>query len=175
MAGRSDSERTFEAQRYLRALHFDAAAPEIPLINPDGIYGAETRDAVREFQRTHGLPVTGEIDYQTWTALYAAFLESRERTTRPSPVFHFPEEPGYETTPGENSDIVAIIQFILRTLAHEYDDISGSPPSGVYDEGTMKDVRCFQNTHGIPDTGRVDRNTWNSLAAAFNRMGMLRG
>ena len=69
MAGRSDSERTFEAQRYLRALHFDAAAPEIPLINPDGIYGAETRDAVREFQRTHGLPVTGEIDYQTWTAL----------------------------------------------------------------------------------------------------------
>ena len=90
-------------------------------------------------------------------------------------MFHFPEEPGYETTPGENSDIVAIIQFILRTLAHEYDDITGSPPSGVYDEGTMKDVRCFQNTHGIPDTGRVDRNTWNSLAAAFNRMGMLRG
>ena len=77
MAGRSDSERTFEAQRYLRALHFDAAAPEIPLINPDGIYGAETRDAVREFQRTHGLPVTGEIDYQTWTALYAAFVEAR--------------------------------------------------------------------------------------------------
>ena len=172
MSTRQDSDRIYEAQKYLRELHYDdSRAEKLPLVNPDGIYGEETRTAVREFQRMYGLPITGSINYATWTALYAEYLLSKERAERPAPVFHFPEEHGYMTAVGENSDIVAIIQFILRTLAHEYDDIAGKPPSGVYDDQTIKDIRSFQNTHGIPESGMVDKRTWNSLAAAYNRLG----
>ena len=32
----------------------------------DGIYGENTQQAVRAFQRVFGLPVTGIIDYPTW-------------------------------------------------------------------------------------------------------------
>ena len=171
MSTRQDSDRIYEAQKYLRALHYDdSRAEKLPLINPDGIYGEETREAVREFQRMHGLPITGSIDYRTWTALYSEYLLSKERAERPALVFHFPEEHGYTTAVGENSDIVAIIQFILRTLAHEYDEINGKPPSGVYDDQTIKDIRSFQNAHGIPESGMVDKRTWNSLAAAYNRI-----
>ena len=35
---------------------------------PDGIYGPNTVQAVREFQRQNGLPVTGETDNTTWSA-----------------------------------------------------------------------------------------------------------
>ena len=34
---------------------------------PDGIYGPNTVQAVREFQRQNALPVTGETDNATWS------------------------------------------------------------------------------------------------------------
>lgn len=38
----------------------------IPRIQADGIYGEATKAAVKEFQRTFGLPQTGIIDFKTW-------------------------------------------------------------------------------------------------------------
>lgn len=38
----------------------------IPRVNPDGIYGERTADAVREFQSIFGLPQTGVVNFATW-------------------------------------------------------------------------------------------------------------
>ena len=38
----------------------------IPRVNPDGIYGERTADAVREFQSIFGLPQTGVENFATW-------------------------------------------------------------------------------------------------------------
>ncbi len=38
-------------------------------IRVDGIFGVRTRAAVRSFQRSHGLPVTGVVGPRTWKAL----------------------------------------------------------------------------------------------------------
>ena len=40
--------------------------PALPSVRVDGIYGENTQQAVRAFQRVFGLPVTGIIDYPTW-------------------------------------------------------------------------------------------------------------
>lgn len=45
---------------------------------PNGIYDQTTQQAVREFQRVNGLPVTGTVDAATWRALYDA--------TAPTPI-----------------------------------------------------------------------------------------
>ncbi|MEA5574139.1 peptidoglycan-binding protein [Calothrix sp. UHCC 0171] len=37
--------------------------------NADGFYGPATRDAVAQFQRSSGLPMTGFVDFRTWQAL----------------------------------------------------------------------------------------------------------
>lgn len=42
------------------------AYPALPTIAADGIYGERTRQAVADFQRIFGLPVTGVVDYPTW-------------------------------------------------------------------------------------------------------------
>ena len=46
------------AQTHLRAFGFDPG----PI---DGIYTAQTQAAVRVFQATYGLPVSGQLDYVT--------------------------------------------------------------------------------------------------------------
>ena len=38
----------------------------IPYLDPDGIYGSRTEEAVRQFQRIFKLPQTGIVDYPTW-------------------------------------------------------------------------------------------------------------
>ena len=46
----------------------------IPSVTPDGIYGEETRNSVREFQSVFGLPQTGIVDYQTWYKVQEIFV-----------------------------------------------------------------------------------------------------
>lgn len=38
----------------------------IPYLTPDGIYGENTANAVRQFQRIFNMPQTGIVDYPTW-------------------------------------------------------------------------------------------------------------
>ena len=44
-------------------------------LEPDGIFGPMTREAVKSFQALNDLPVTGEADPMTWDALEAAYLQ----------------------------------------------------------------------------------------------------
>ncbi len=164
----NESDNIRELQRYLREIHY--AEGSIPLVNPDGIYGAETRVAVEEFQRKNELPVTGRVDHTTWRRIYAANLDAVGRNAPPHQISPFPRERGYVITEGEYSDIVAVVQFILRLLANAYDDIDGDEPDGVYNESTINDIKNFQRAHGLPITGEVDKATWNALADAYNRL-----
>lgn len=40
--------------------------PAIPRITADGVFGSQTAEAVRVFQRIFNLPATGIVDYPTW-------------------------------------------------------------------------------------------------------------
>ena len=46
----------------------------IPSLVVDGIYGQNTKDAVREFQNVFGLPQTGVTDYRTWYKVSQIFV-----------------------------------------------------------------------------------------------------
>lgn len=164
----TDRESIFALQEYLRELHHDTGG-EIPLVNPDGIYGSETVAAVEAFQRLHGLSVTGEVNNETWDAIFAESRDAVIRRSKPNGIRPFPSTRGYEVTAGERSDTVMAIQLVLHLLANFYDDIDGSNMGGLYDEPTAADVRTFQYRHNLPVTGRVDKLTWNALADAYNR------
>ena len=36
------------------------------ILNPNGYFGSDTRDAVRTFQKVFSLSQTGAVNYQTW-------------------------------------------------------------------------------------------------------------
>ena len=52
-----------ELQQFLFGIsHYNV---RIPVIIPDGIYGAETAGAIKIFQQEYGLMPTGEVDRNT--------------------------------------------------------------------------------------------------------------
>ncbi len=53
-------------QIILGALRQNYGYPAPPI---SGVYGRETADAVRYYQKVNGLPVTGEADRETWRRL----------------------------------------------------------------------------------------------------------
>ena len=75
-----EAEATREVQRYLRALSYRHES--IPHIGVDGIYGIETREAVRAFQALFALIETGIADRETFERLYREFLTVSRRGER---------------------------------------------------------------------------------------------
>ena len=65
--------------------------------------------------------------------------------------------------------IAALVQFMLRELSHHYDSIVGAPPDGVWGDASAQDIRALQRASALPETGEVDKKTWNALADAYSR------
>lgn len=153
-----------ELQQMLRLLARDNDA--IPIIAVDGIYERETERAVVAFQLQNGLEPNGIVDFATWTAVTEAY-EAKVKLLNGGGIFIFPYE-SYVTEPGEKSDTVKFIQLVISAIEVAYDIFDGSTISGVYDEKTMENVRRFQKINRLPETGLVDRTTWNSLSRSYN-------
>ena len=58
-------------QTMLRVIREDAGYTDNVI--PDGIYGSTTMEAVSQFQREHGLPVTGVTDQRTWEMITTVY------------------------------------------------------------------------------------------------------
>ncbi|MGN0601006.1 MAG: peptidoglycan-binding protein [Oscillospiraceae bacterium] len=154
-----------EAQRFLRTI--SKYNSNIPTVNADGTYGEETRNAVSAFQRESGLPETGELDPKTWDELYklykeAAMFFSELESISPRAVGETP------LTIGSAGYPVYIIQIMLNTIAQFYDNLSGAAINGIYDNETAEEVRRIQAIAGLPETGMLNRATWNALARIYN-------
>ncbi len=134
-------------------------------IKPDGIYGDETYNAVRQFQVFNRLPPTGRVDLATFEVL--------ARTARPILGYQcallVPETlEGGVISPGEESNIVVIIQSMLKTLEVIY-GYDGIELTGVYDSETEAAIRDIQRTNGLPITGIIDPPTWNALVREYEK------
>lgn len=60
----SEGQKVMQLQEQLNRIRENYNA--IPYLNPDGIFGPRTAEAVREFQRIFNLPQTGVVDFSTW-------------------------------------------------------------------------------------------------------------
>jgi len=154
-------EHINELQRYLHDIsYYD---PNIPRIIPDGIYGTETSDAVRAYQRQYGLIDNGETNPATWMMIVEVYRNFVETLAQSLDIF--PREIGRIISVGDKGLPVLVIQSILLTLSQEYPNIPEVSITGTYDARTARAVKVFQEITGLPQTGNVDRVTWNMLAA----------
>jgi peptidoglycan hydrolase-like protein with peptidoglycan-binding domain len=65
------------------------------------------------------------------------------------------------------SQAIRNLQRYLRTLSYFEKELPEVPIDGIYDTATENAVRIFQRLEDLPQTGRVDRPTWDRLYARY--------
>jgi len=154
-------------QRYLRRLSF--GEPTIPDPPVDGIFDTRTEDALREFQRLRGFPITGRADSQTWERLYEDYRAALALGAPPQRVSLFPRNPNdHRFSEGDRGFAVTALQYMLRELHTDHVELTDLPITGIYDASTAEAVRIFQRKNGFPIDGEVGLLTWNALTDQYN-------
>lgn len=148
-----------EMQRYLHAISEINEA--IPVIIPDGIYGAETEIAVRGFQREYGLPETGQADSETWDSIIRIYRGEQSREPERLNVFPSAE---YIAGYGDTGTLVYVIQALLERLSRLFDNVPKVTVSGIFDSETVHAVSFFQKCWNLEQNGNVDSITWNMIS-----------
>ncbi len=161
----NNPEDVRELQNYLRTI--SRYKNSIPLIVIDGIYGEETKEAVKEFQRQNSLPVTGIVDERTWDAIYLEYLQIAEATDTPVCIEAFPSA-DFILSPGAVGEEVYFLQLMLIALGNKFDNIPKLPLNGKYEKETIDAVKKFQEKTGKETNGETDNLTWNDIARAYN-------
>ncbi len=155
----------YEIQYYLRVIQI--AMGEEKLLNPDGIYGEETTEAVKNFQRQFGLLVTGNVDKLTWEKITEEYLKAEEALAVASAVRIYPLGV-QEIKKGDVYEEIYVLQFLLRKNDMRHKGSSDVNYSGVYDDATENSVKDLQRILGLQQTGVFDKSLWNRLAAYHN-------
>ena len=83
-------DAVFEAQSYLR--NIGKLDSDISRVVPDGIFAAETTDAVKSFQRKHGLEETGIINFETWELIKSKNSEAVFTASEPIQIVRITNE-----------------------------------------------------------------------------------
>ncbi len=155
----------YEMQYYLRVIQI--ALGESNLLNPDGIYGEETTEAVKQFQQEFGLPVTGTADTATWDKIYQEYLKAQESLNVAKSVRIYPIGIR-EIKAGDEYEEIYVLQFLLRKNDMRQQGKSDVGYTGVYDEATENAVKELQRIFNLPQTGILTKPLWNKLANYHN-------
>ncbi len=150
-----------ELQSYLRNL--SRTDPDIERVVPDGIFGEETENSVKSFQRKYGLPEDGVVNYDVWTKIIeendkAVFLYSEPRQVARISNADLP------LTIGMSGNTIYHLKTMLLFLSQRHVNFTSVTVNDFFDTETERNVRQWQRVIRVPDNGIVDKVTWNALA-----------
>ena len=139
------------------------------MIAIDGNFGILTENAVKAFQATYGLPVTGVIDAVTWYYMYNVYsgiIENIPQIYTEGVTVPFP---GIVLEIGSEGNAVRLLQNYLNYIAGSFSDIPVVPVTGYYGTQTENAVTQFQNLFGIAgDRGVVTGLTWKAITDVYD-------
>ena len=143
-----------------------AAHGETPSVAEDGIYGEQTAQAVREFQRRYDLPVTGEADNETWNRIVDVFTRVSFRVLPAAPL-SIVWEPHHVVHAGERDGNLFLIQAMLLALGTVYDGIPALTVSGIHDAASVRAARWMQRVCGLEADGALTQLDWLCLSSLY--------
>lgn len=145
----------------------------------NGVFGPETTAAVLSFQRQFGnlfgLIPTGTVDKATWEAIRTVNNDVKNYYASPVSISPFPDPTWEISNPfnvriNDESPLVAIIQSLFNLIAKKYSNYLFVAAPGSFDSATRENVLNLQRSSALPQTGAVDKKTWDALAHLFNSL-----
>ena len=140
------------------------AIPKIPAI--DGIYGSRTEATVRAFQKIFGLTPDGIVGPGTWYAvvrLYTAVTRLAELRSQGQQFYAINWNPPNALQTGNTGEKVRQLQYMLDIMSDFIPQIPPLTIDGVYGPATRSAVLAAQRWFSLPETGVVDRRTWDEI------------
>ena len=157
-------DAVFEAQSYLR--NIGRLDTDISRVVPDGIFAAETTDAVKSFQRKYGLGETGIIDFETWELIKSKNYEAVFTASEPIQLVRITNE-DLPLRKGMDNDLIYTLHLMLNNAAQRYDNFTHLPLQSLFDDNTEREVKRWQRVIATEESGEVDKVTWNYLAEFY--------
>ena len=141
--------------------------PAIPKINPvDGIFGTQTENAVRAFQRIFNLSSDGIIGKATWyqlVRLYVGITNLAELESEGQQFYAVNWQYTDVLQEGARGQQVRTLQYMLSVLSQFISSIPPLTVDGVFGAQTENAVVAFQRFAGLTADGIVDEATWDAL------------
>lgn len=141
--------------------------PSIPKIYPvDGVFGQETENAVKAFQRVFDLTPDGLVGKSTWYSIQRTYNAVKRlndlnseglRGDEISSLFNsFLEE-------GDTGLEVYELQYLLNLAAEYNNEIPSVSIDGIFGSGTKAALEAFQRAFGLTVDGVVGIEDWDTL------------
>ena len=168
----SSGDDVFLIQQQLNAISIN-----YPLIQPifplDGIYGEQTENAVRVFQKQFNLTQDGIVGKSTWYKINYIYLAVRKLAELNS-IGRIENErsgewPGINLRVGDRNVFVQQIQYYLSVISTYNTSISSIDNiDSSFGNQTRNAVLSFQRTYGLNADGIVGQTTWNRIYEVFS-------
>ena len=139
----------------------------------NGVFGVQTERAVRDFQRIFNLEEDGIVGKATWYKIINVY-NGVKRLSELNSEGISPEEVRrqFETVLQRGSYGVGVgsLQALLDALSGSIPELPPLSVDLIFGPQTEEAVRAFQSLYGLPETGEVDRATWNALLGAYETL-----
>ena len=153
-----------ELQQRLR--NISKVHKDVPSVIPDGIFGDETENAVRAFQRKFGFSETGVVDFEIWDRINEEGKKALFVLSDPNQVISIKNE-DLPLVIGQIGREVHTLNLMLRHLGELYSNFSFENIGDEFTAETEREIRKWQKVIGHEITGEVDKLTWNRLAEHY--------
>ena len=144
--------------------------PAIPsIINDTIFYDKELEDAVKVFQKTFSLPVTGEVNSATWYKIKYYYNAVKKISSIYSEGVKLSEvELKYpkELKIGSSGIGVVELNYYMNAIAC-YDDSFVMLDGDTFSKETENNIKTFQRKYGLVVNGEVDVTTWNRIREVY--------
>ena len=144
--------------------YYDAVQP----LQITGVYDEQTEISVRSFQKLFGLPQTGNVDEQTWNAIYRAYLGIVDSVPTDVAEYIPIPYPGTVIQEGVTSDYVRILQEYLTFIHETIPAIPAVRNTEYFGPLTKAAVLAFQRYSGLPENGVVGVVTWDAISGLYS-------
>ncbi len=142
-----------------------------PINDPVGIFGQDTEEAVRTFQRLFNLTEDGIVGKATWykiKSIWAAVKRlaevQSEGISEDDVRLVYPRQ----LQRGDSGDVIRSLQYFLSVIAFFDPEVPDVALDGVFGGQTENAVRAIQRQAGLAEDGIVGRDTWNAIVDTYS-------
>lgn len=145
------------------------AIPKIPT-PVSGVFDQATEEAVRTFQSVFNLTSDGIVGNATWyklVFLYVGVLRLSELASQGQTYYDVIYQAPDQLQEGDRNVGVQLLQYLLSVISEFYNGVPAVAADGIFGPNTRQAVVEFQRLAGLPQTGAVDRATWEALYRVY--------